>query len=173
MPTSAAISANTARDLLLYMLWADRHTLRALRGVQIEHLTRDAGVSFGSLLGTLVHTLSSERRWLARFAGIADPAPLKLEDFPDLLTWIVAWEESAANVEAFLASISDEQLAVPLTWTTGQGEQITRPLWETVLHLVNHGTYHRGQVVSLLRQMGYPPPSTDLIAFFHERAVTG
>jgi uncharacterized damage-inducible protein DinB len=167
------ISAASARELLLYMLWADRLTLGALRGVQPDHLTRAAGVSFGSLLGTLVHTLSSQRRWLARFSGLAEDPPLRTADFPDLLTWIQAWEESASGVEAFLASLTDEQLELPLNWTASSGEAATAPLWQAVLHLVNHATYHRGQVVSLLRQMGYPPPSTDLIAFFRERAAAG
>jgi uncharacterized damage-inducible protein DinB len=169
---TATISANTARELLLYMVWADRLTLGALRGVPPDHLNRAAGVSFGSLQGTLVHTLSTQRRWLARFAGLAESPPLATADFPDLITWIMAWEESASEVEAFLASLTDEQLQLPLRWTSNQ-EAVSAPLWQAVLHLVNHSTYHRGQVVSLLRQMGYPPPSTDLISFFRERASAG
>jgi len=66
------------RQLLLFTLWADRVMLDAARGVSPEHLTRDAGVSFGSMLGTLSHILGSQRRWLARFLGqqaaAGDPA---------------------------------------------------------------------------------------------------
>lgn len=165
-----SLTATAARELLLSMLWADRLTLGALRGVRPEDLTREAGVSFGSLLGTLVHTLSAQRRWLARFAGQAELPHLDRAAFPDLISWIVAWEESAAGVEAFLASLTDEQLELPLTWSLADGERVSLPLWQAVLHLVNHASYHRGQVVSLLRQMGYPPPSTDLILYFRERA---
>lgn len=165
-----SITANAARELLLSMLWADRLTLGALRGVRPDDLTREAGVSFGSLLGTLVHTLSTQRRWLARFAGQAELPHLDRAVFPDLLTWIVAWEDAAAGVEAFLASLSDEQLDRPISWSPADGERVTLLLWQAVLHLVNHSTYHRGQVVSLLRQMGYPPPSTDLFLYFRERA---
>ncbi len=154
------------------MLWADRLTLAAVRRVKPEDLTRDAGVSFGSVLGTLSHTLGSQRLWLSRFLGnplTSRPGP---DDYPDLPAWIAGWEESASQIEAFLAGLSDEQLAAPLTWASiPDGAVYTLPLGQAVIHLVNHTTYHRGQVVSLLRQMGYPVPQTDLIVFFNERAA--
>jgi len=165
MPTCAAV----VRDLLLYMLWADRHMLRAVREVRPADLTRDTGTSFGSLLGTMAHMVGSQRMWLSRFSGRPLDHVPTAADFPDLLSWIHGWEETASEVEAFLAGLTPEQLAAPVTWTTTTGETHTRPLWQPVIHLVNHTTYHRGQVASLLRQMGYQPPATDLIHFFIER----
>ncbi|HYU31292.1 MAG TPA: DinB family protein [Thermoanaerobaculia bacterium] len=164
-----SITAGAARDLLLYMLWADRQMLKSVRPVDAEHLTRDAGVSFRSLLGTMAHILGGEKLWLSRFLGHPDHFVLGPDDFPDLLSWITAWEENASGVEAFLAGLTDEQLAAPLTWTSLEGVTHTRPLWQPVLQMVNHSTYHRGQVVSLLRQMGYPVASSDLTQFFAER----
>jgi uncharacterized damage-inducible protein DinB len=167
-----AAQAGTVRDLLLYMLWADRLTLAATRRVKPEDLTRDAGVSFGSVLGTLSHTLGSQRLWLSRFLGNPLTTRPGSDDYPDLQAWIAGWEESASQIEAFLAGLSDEQLTAPLTWASiPDGAVYTLPLWQAVIHLVNHTTYHRGQVVSLLRQMGYPVPHTDLIVFFNERAA--
>lgn len=165
--------AETARELLLYTLWADRRMLAAVREVRPEDLTRDTGVSFGSLLGTMAHMLGAQRIWLARFAGLSLDRVPGLADFPDLQTWIDGWEETASGIEAFLATLTDEQLEAPITWTTTQGVTHTRPLWQPVVHLANHTTYHRGQVVSLLRQMGYKANSTDLIYFWIERAGAG
>jgi len=165
--------ASTTRELLLYMLWADRLMLKAVREVQPDDLTRDAGISFKSLLGTMVHMLASQRLWFSRFSGNPLGRIPTAEDFPDLPAWIHGWEETASEIEAFLAALTDEQLAGDLTWITTTGETHTRPLWQPVLHLVNHNTYHRGQVVSLLRQMGYQPPSTDLVYYFIERATPG
>jgi|SRR6185295_12169557 len=163
-------SASVVRDLLLYMLWADRLMLKAVREVRPEDLTRDAGISFGSLLGTMAHMAGSQRLWLSRFSGRQLDHIPTVAEVPDLLSWIHGWEETASGVEAFLAALTDEQLAAPLTWTSTTGETYTRPLWQPVIHLVNHTTYHRGQVVSLLRQMGYKTPSTDLVYYFIERA---
>jgi uncharacterized damage-inducible protein DinB len=159
-------SATVVRELLLSMLWADRMMLKAVREVSPEDLTRDAGISFGSLLGTMVHMLGSQRLWLSRFSGSPIERRPDLTDFPDLSSWIHGWEETAAGIEAFLASLTAEQLAAEITWVDAEGPVHTRPLWQPVCHMVNHATYHRGQVVSLLRQLGYEPPQTDLIRYF-------
>lgn len=155
-----------SRQLLLYTLWADRACLRAVAAVRAEDLTRDAGASFGSLLGTLAHVLGSERLWLSRFSGLPLDRVADLSDFPDLATLSAAWEETAAELESFLASLDEPQLLSPLAYVSTEGESLAFPLWQLVLNLANHSTYHRGQVVSLLRQLGYEPPSTDLITFF-------
>ncbi len=162
-----AVKAATVRDLLLYMLWADRLMLAAVRKVPVADLNRDAGVSFGSLLGTMSHMLASQRLWLSRFLGDPLGSVPTLDETPDLPSWIAVWEETASHLEAFVAGLSDDQLASPLTWNSiPDGEEHTLPLWQPAVHLVNHTTYHRGQVVSLLRQMGYEPPATDLVKFF-------
>jgi uncharacterized damage-inducible protein DinB len=150
------------RQLLLYTLWADRACLAVTRGVEPEDLTRDAGVSYGSLLGTLSHILSSQRRWLARFTGQEAPSPVVYADAEGLAG---AWSETAAEMEFFLASLTEEQLAAECAWVDTEIGPVTRPLWQPVTHMVNHSTYHRGQVVSLLRQLGYEPPKTDFIYF--------
>jgi len=164
-------SSAIVRDLLTYMLWADRLMLKAAREVRPEDLTRDAGISFRSLLGTMAHMAISQRLWLSRFSGSPLDRLPAIEDFPDLPSWIHGWEETASGIEAFLAALTDEQLAAPLSWTATTGETHSRPLWQPVVHLVNHTTYHRGQVVSLLRQMGYESPKTDLVYYFIDRAV--
>ncbi len=156
----------TVRQLLLYTLWADRICLKAVEEVRPEDLVRAAGTSFGSLLGTLAHMLQAQRRWLARFEGKnAEPRP-ETGEFPDLRSLGAAWAETSAELEFFLAALTGEQVANDLAWTDTAGAAHVRPLWQPVVHLVNHASYHRGQVVSLLRQMGYTPPSTDLIDFF-------
>jgi uncharacterized damage-inducible protein DinB len=163
--------AASARQLLLYTLWADRICLKALEQVAAEDLVRDTGTSFGSLLGTLAHILGSQRVWLARFEGKILSRVPDLTDFPDWETLTAAWGETSAELGFFLASLTAEQVSADLSWTNLQGVSYTRPLWEPVLHLVNHSTYHRGQVVSQLRQLGYQPPSTDLIYFLIDQAA--
>jgi uncharacterized damage-inducible protein DinB len=163
--------AAAARQLLLYTLWADRVCLKALEEVAAEDLVRDTGTSFGSLLGTLSHILCSQRVWLVRFEGKILARVPDLTDFPDWETLTAAWNETSAELGFFLASLTAEQVSADLTWTSLEGVSYTRPLWQPVLHLVNHSTYHRGQVVSQLRQLGYEPPSTDLVYFLIDQAA--
>ena len=158
-------SATIVRDLLRYMLWADRLMLKAAREVSPEDLTRDAGISFGSMLGTMVHMLGSQRLWLARLSGSTPGPRPTLQDIPDLPSWVQGWEETAAGIEAFLAALTEEQLAAEIAWEDSEIGPVSRPLWQPVTHMVNHNTYHRGQVVSLLRQLGHQPPKTDFIYF--------
>jgi uncharacterized damage-inducible protein DinB len=159
--------AAAVRQLLLYTLWADRICLKAVEEVRPEDLTRETGTSFGSLLGTLAHILGAQRRWLARLEGKAlGPRPATdLVTFPDWETLTAGWAETSAELGFLLASLTAEHVTADLHWTNGDGESHTRPLWQPILHLVNHSTYHGGQVVSLLRQMGYAAPTTDLIDF--------
>lgn len=146
--------------------------LAAVRKVKPEDLKREAGISFGSLLGTMAHMLNSQRLWLSRFLGNPMTSIPSLDEYPDLPSWIHGWEENASQLEAFMAGMSDDHLTTPLIWASiPDGAIRTLPLWQPVIHLVNHTTYHRGQVVSLLRQMGYQAPSTDLVYYFIERQM--
>ena len=157
-----------ARELLKYTLWADRKVLAAVRQVKQEHLTWDAGASFGSLLGTFAHLLGAEQVWLSRFVGNPLASLPGLSDFPDLEALEAGFEDLWPQLEFFMASLNEAQLQGLLIWTNSRGETNSRYLWQAIVHMVNHSTYHRGQIVMLLRQMGYEPPSSDLIYFFPE-----
>ena len=158
----------TARELLKYTLWSDRRVLTAIENVRDEDLERPAGASFGSLLGTLSHILVAERIWLARFVGAPlDPFPSE-GDYPDRSALMAGFGEIWPEMEFYMAALTQDQLDARLQWTNSRGETHQRPLWQAVLHLCNHSSYHRGQVVSLLRQLGYEPPATDLICFWND-----
>lgn len=159
---------DTARELLKYTLWADRRVLAALGEVRDEDLVRPAGASFSSLLRTLAHILGAERVWLSRFVGQAiDPFPAE-DDYPDRASLVAGFEELWPQLEFFLAALTDAQLRSSFEWTNSRGETHRRQVWQAVLHVCNHSSYHRGQAVSLLRQLGYEPPSTDLIYFWSD-----
>ncbi len=155
----------TVRRLIAYTIWADRTVLAELGSVRPEDLTRETGTSFGSVLGTMAHILGSEQLWLSRFLGIPLGRAPSLEDFPNLETLAAAYEDFWPQIEFFLASLAEEQLDQEFTWTNLAGETHTAAFRNVLLHFVNHATYHRGQVVSLLRQLGYIPPHTDLVYF--------
>jgi uncharacterized damage-inducible protein DinB len=166
-----AALVGVVRPLLLYTIWADRRCLQAVEPVSPEDLTRETGTSFGSLLGTLAHILGAERIWLARFESRPlDPFPTA-QDYADSASLTAAWQETSAEVGYFLAALTEDQLNGEITWTNSRGITSTRPLWQLTIHFGNHCTYHRGQVISLLRQLGYEAPATDFIQFLHEQTA--
>lgn len=155
----------TVRGLIAYTIWADRTVLAELGNVRPEDLTRETGTSFHSMLGTMAHILGSEQLWLSRFLGIPLGHVPSIDDYPTLAALAVSYEDFWPQLEFFLASLAEEQLDQDFTWTNLAGETHTAPFRQVLLHFVNHATYHRGQVVSLLRQLGYIPPHTDLVYF--------
>ncbi len=68
----------------------------------------------------------------------------------------------------FLADLTPERLVAPLSYTTTGGQSFTQPLWQPLLHVVNHGTHHRSEAADLLTRLGHPPPPLDLIIYYRE-----
>jgi uncharacterized damage-inducible protein DinB len=156
---------NYVRELLKYTLWADRVVATSLVDVAPEHLLQPTGSSWDSVLGTMAHVLGAQRMWLSRFIGDPLPAVPGLAEYPDLPTLRAGMDELRAELEMYMAGLTDAMLRADLTWVNSKGQPFTRPLWEPVLHLCNHSTYHRGQVATMLRQLGYQPVPTDLIYY--------
>ena len=146
-----------------YDQWANRRLLAAAAGGSAIDFTRELGASFGSLRGTLLHILWGERRWLQFWVDgstVLDAVP---SDFPTPDTIGEAWTDVERQRSAFLAELTDARLDAQLT-VRGQQFQLR----ELIQHIVNHSTYHRGQVALLLRQIGSTPPATDYRLFLAE-----
>lgn len=156
---------HSVRGLLAYTIWADRQVLRALSEVPAEDLTCETGSSHGSVLGTFAHLLGAEQVWLSRFLGVPLRRVPGIEDFPTLAILAASFEDFWPQLEFFLASLAEEQLDQGFTWTNTRGETNTAPYRQVLLHVVNHSTYHRGQIAGQLRQLGHRPPTTDLVAW--------
>ena len=160
MPANGLVHA--LRGLLAYTIWADRQVLESMAAVPAEDLARDTGTSFGSILGTMTHVLAAEQVWLLRFVGAPLDRLPSAADYPDLPSLAAGFTEHWPQLEVFLASLTEEQIAADFAWVNFKGESHSAPYRQVLFHFVNHATYHRGQVVALLRQAGYAPPSTDL-----------
>ena len=162
---------HVARSLLAYTMWADREHLEALGRIPPEHLTLVTGTSFGSLLGTMAHIMASEQVWLGRFLGAPPQFPSEA-DFTDLDLVRAGFDDLWPQLEFFLAPLTQEQLLAEIAWVSRGGNSYRRPVWEALVHMSHHSGYHRGQLTTMLRQLGHQPPVTDLIGFFAD-ALTG
>ncbi len=151
------------KSLLAYTMWADRQLLDGAATATAEDLVRETGAGHGSVLGTLAHILGAEQLWLSRFLGVPLGGLPSIEDFPSLEILRASWDDFWPQLEFFLASLTEDQIGADFTWMNSRGENHTAPFRQVLFHFVNHATYHRGQVVSQLRQLGYAPASTDLV----------
>ena len=159
------------QTLLDYHYWARDRVLEAAERLTPEHLTRDLGNSFPSVRDTLVHLFSADWIWCARWEGESPQTMLDPKTFPDVATIRAAWKEHEQKVRAILTQLGENGISRAIEYRTLNGLAQAQPFWQMLQHVVNHGSYHRGQVVTMLRQLGgAPPPSMDLIAFYRAQA---
>jgi uncharacterized damage-inducible protein DinB len=162
------------KDLLVadvrYSEWATRRLLEAAARLTSSELTRDLGGSHRCVLDTLRHYFVSEEFWVeCLIAGalppmdeIGDKGPQPAIEFADLQRrWVKVWVE----LEEWIEARSEADLAATMPCRLSATRTREFPRWEIIRHNVNHATLHRGQVVSMLRQLGVKPPNVDLIGF--------
>jgi len=167
----------TFRELYDYNYWARDQQLEACRALTPEQFTRPMGNSFPSVRDTLAHVLGAELVWCGRWRGRALQEifgvgkALTLQEFiqqwPQQFSSVAdleaRWQAAERDLREYLAGLSEDALSRPLTYVNFLGQTWSYPLWRTMLHLVNHGSYHRGQVTTLLRQLGAQPTPLDLL----------
>ena len=110
--------------------------------------------------------MGAEWIWLRRWKGVSPPALLSAAEFPNLNSIKHRWPEIEAEQMEFVAGITDALLQQPLKYVNLKGQVFEYPLGREMQHLVNHGSYHRGQVTNFLRQLGAQPVATDLLVYF-------
>jgi uncharacterized damage-inducible protein DinB len=159
------------RTLFEYDRWANARVLEAVSKVSAEQFVRDLGSSYRSIRDTLVHILSAELVWLSRWRGQSPQAHRNPAQFPNVEALQASWRELENELQVFLASLDDDKLRAPISYSTLAGQPQAQPLWQQMVHLANHSSYHRGQITTMLRQIGAVPVATDLIAFFREAAA--
>lgn len=161
------------RALYAYTRWANLLFLEAASHLTPEELDRDLKSSFPSVRTTLVHLLGAEWVWLERWLGRSPTTFPDAAFLTDVASIRARWDALWADEEGFLATLGDADLVRPLTYRTMAGHEFTQPLGEVLRHVVNHGTYHRGQLTTLLRQLGHGAPSTDLVTYYRQRPEAG
>lgn len=148
--------------------WATQRIFEALSPLTQEQLTVDMKASHGSIHGTVAHMVAAEKIWLSRWVGKPQPKLMAPAEAPTLADLKSVWEKAGFETAQWLGTMTDKKLQDRFSMTTSTGETFTHIFWQAFQHVVDHSTYHRGQIITLLRQSGIKPPSTGLIAFYRE-----
>lgn len=153
-------------ELFAYNAWANRKLFSALEALSAEDYTRDLRTSFGGLHGTVAHIVWAEDLWLRRWEGAPAPAVAQGKDLASLAAARERWEAVEQRRATFVRGLTDARLEDVLVVRASSGGEFRHPLRETLLHTVDHSSYHRGQLVAMLRQLGRTPPATGLVGYY-------
>ncbi|MBX3083193.1 MAG: DinB family protein [Anaerolineae bacterium] len=129
------------------------HSVAALSD---EQLMRDLGYSHGSLHSQIVHLMSIDERWFSGLRGVDVPDFLDSADFPDRPSIRAKWDMIEADMRGYLTMLTDTQVSQPFN---------EMKVWQVLFHVLNHGTDHRAQMLSMLSQLGAPTFPQDFVFY--------
>ena len=117
--------------------------------------------------------MAAEWIWLRRWKGVSPRALFEVSEFPDLAAVRSRWGEIEAEQMDFVMEVTDESLTQIISYVNTRNQTWEYPLGRLMQHLVNHSTYHRGQVANFLRQLGAQPAATDFLIYFDVETQQG
>src|SRR4051812_21935727 len=145
------------RGLFEYMRWADGVMCEAASGVPDAAYHLERGISHGSIHGLLVHCMAAQQVWLRRWRGSGDAQIESAADCPTRAELLDRWPLVHRDLFDFLDAETDASLGRIVVATNTYGERFALPLGATMLHVVDHATYHRGQLNTMLKHAGVRP----------------
>ncbi|HMS98008.1 MAG TPA: DinB family protein [Saprospiraceae bacterium] len=155
-------------EIAKFNQWANHVVISWLREISDEQWKAEVISSFNSVGDTAIHIIGAEKIWLQRLQKQSHP-----EWFPAVFKGtrteaLDAWQEAAEGLLNFVMQLNEEDLLASLHYTRINGDAYTQPVYKVLAHVFNHSTYHRGQLVTQLRQVGYEGiTTTDLLAYYN------
>ncbi len=161
--------------LLNYSHWVNGQIMdRAREASDSDYMADADGLSFGSLHATLIHIMTSEIIWLARWTGETPPEwvakvrqseEIARNEIPSLAALLEPWQENSRRFRNFAQALTDEAVAARLAYRDLSGNESEQPLRELIAHVVNHGTQYRAEASVRLTQLRLSPGDMDFVAF--------
>ena len=130
-----------------------------------ERFTQDVDYSQGSVRDQIVHLISADETWFSALRGLEIPEPLDPARFDDWKILRAHWDKVEQNMRAYLANLQDDML---FEKPFADGEDKDLLLWQVLLHVANHGTDHRAQILRLLHDLGVETTSQDYIFYVYD-----
>ena len=164
------MNPNEIRKIFDYNFWAFERVWECIFQISDEQFVEEIDYSTGSIRNMLFHVMSGNRAWMSFLRGIEMPARLIFEDFDTCSKTKAKWDELRSEFLGNLSTMDQEQLNSPITWELfSHGVKSTNPRWEILLHLANHGTDHRAQILAILHHRFHVKTvEQDMILFLGE-----
>lgn len=154
------------RQLYAYNRWATERMLAAASQLSDDQFRQDMGSSFPSIRDTLVHIMSAEWVWLSRLQGTSPPGMPEAWKSMGLREITRQWDDVDRSLRNLVDGLGETELDQPIPYRNTAGSAFVSTRAQILRHVVNHSSYHRGQITTMLRQLGAAAPTTDLIAYY-------
>ena len=157
------------KELAEYNVWANNIVCSWLDQINDEQWNKEIISSFNSIQETVLHIISAEKAWLERF----EQKPVEWLQFTykgSKEEHIILWKKISANLKDFIDGFDESKLEEILDFKRLNGDAYSMPHYQLIAHVINHSTYHRGQMVTMLRQAGFTTVgSTDLLGVYRKK----
>jgi uncharacterized damage-inducible protein DinB len=154
-------------ELAKYNLWANKIVTEWLGSIEESQWNTEMISSFNSIKETTIHILSAEHIWYERLMKYAEPKWLAFDLAGDKKEVILLWLKASSNLLSFVEQMDENKLTELTYYKRINGEEFEQPTYEILGHIFNHSTYHRGQLVTMLRQTGFTQvSSTDILLYY-------
>ena len=154
-------------ELAEYNIWANNITLSWLNRISDDQWKAPIISSFNSVEETVLHLAGAEKLWLDRLHKVTDLVPLVKTFKGDRNELLKIWSDASNDLKMFVDAFDENELKTLLKFKRLNGVEYIQPYYQVLAHIFNHSTYHRGQLVTMLRQTGYTDiSSTDMLVFF-------
>lgn len=152
-----------------YNIWANEIVHGWLNELTNEQWKRPMVSSFESIEATALHITGAETAWLGRLNNEASPVWLPAIFKGSKEELLPLWENTSAGIKNFIKQFQEERFFDGLQFKRINGEQVVLKYYQIFAHVFNHSTYHRGQLVTMLRQAGFANiGSTDLMMYYRQ-----
>ncbi|WP_044221431.1 DinB family protein [Chitinophaga pinensis] len=153
-----------------YNTWANGIAIEWLQQISDEQWQQVISSSFPSVRQTAVHIASAEKVWIDFWHNVADPVYLSAGFEGSRQDLITIWENASAGLKRFIENCAEEDCQRPVVFKWPRGGEMQMEFSQTCVHVFNHSTYHRGQLVNALRQVGFTKlSSTDMATYYRVR----
>ena len=156
-----------------YNHWANLRLVQTTSQLDVAAFQKEFTSSFASLQHTFVHIIWAEELWLARWEERKFDSVYNPGGYPHIERVQIAFNDLFERQTKFLNSLQAGDGERRINYVNSRGEICEYPLAQMMEHLLNHSTFHRGQIVTLLRQLGVAPPGTDYLIYIDTTGVRG
>lgn len=131
-----------------------------------EKFTQDAKYSHGSVRSQIIHLMNVDDIWFSELRGVEISEPFKPAVFDDRESIRARWDSIEQNMQDYLAKLRDDMLFEKPIVAIEEDKDLI--VWQVLLHVVNHGTDHRAQLLRLLHDLGVKTTSQDFIFYVYD-----